>query len=129
MITSSEDVICPDTGTLMKQSGTARRIIREPDKTSYIWIPVYYSEESGRYHRVLPEFVIPFKHYILNVIKASEENDPDLDLSDLPSDSSRIRWHSWLLALDPSSPLVSYINNFAQSYRYPFLWPLNSKRL
>ena len=128
-MTSSEDVLCPDTGTPMKQSGTARRIIREPDKTYYIWIPVYYSVYADRYHRVLPDFVIPFKHYISNVIKASEENHPDLDYYDLPSDSSRIRWHSWLTALDPSSLLVSYINDFTQPYRYHFLWPLNSKRL
>ena len=58
----------------MKQSGTARRIIRDPDKTYYIWIPVYYSEEAHRYHRVLPDFVIPFKQYVSNVIRAYSLN-------------------------------------------------------
>ena len=113
----------------MKQSGTARRIIRDPDKTYYIWIPVYYSEEAHRYHRVLPDFVIPFKQYVSNVIRASVNNDPDLDLYNLPSDSSRIRWNSWIHSLDPTSLPDSYILNSCCPYKYPFLWPLNSKRL
>ena len=113
----------------MKQSGTARRIVREPDRHLFIWIPVYRSEATGRYHRVLPDFLIPYKHYTTNVVKASEEDDINLDYYSLPSDSSRIRWHSWLLTLDPASLLVSYISHFNHPYRYAFLWPLRSRRL
>ena len=113
----------------MKQIGTVRRIVREPDSVYYIWIPVFYSEAAERYHRALPDFLLPFKHYTTNVIKASEENNPDLDLFDFPSDSSRFRWHSWLLSASLPSLLVSYIMDSAVPYAHPFFWPLSSKRL
>ena len=113
----------------MKQTGTARRIVREPDRSYFIWIPVYRSKATGRYHRVLPDFLIPYKHYTTIVVKASEEDDVDLDYYSLPSDSSRARWHSWLLALDPASLLVSYINNFRHPYMFAFLWSPRSRRL
>jgi hypothetical protein len=115
LILSSEDVLCPDTGTPMRQCGTARRIVREPDHTFFIWIPVFYSPAADRYHRVLPDFLLPFKHYITNVLYASAHNPEDLDPYDLPSDSSRTRW----CALDISSLLVKCT--------YRFLWPANLK--
>jgi len=110
----------------MKQCGTARRIAREPDRTVHIWIPVYYSEADDRYHRALPDFLEIFKHYTKNVIKASENNDPDLDLYDHPSDSTRVRWHLFLHTLDPASQLVSFIKEPA-SYMCSRLWPLRLK--
>jgi len=110
----------------MKQCGTARRIAREPDRTIFIWIPVYYSEADDRYHRALPDFLEIFKHYTRNVIKAAENNDPDMDLYDHPSDSTRIRWHLFLHAPGPASQLVSFIKESA-SYMHSRLWPLRLK--
>ena len=78
----------------MKKAGTARRIVREADETYFIWIHIYYDEVSGKYHRALPEFLLPFKHYIREVIRAAVNDHPDLDLYDYPSDSTRIRWKS-----------------------------------
>lgn len=116
----------------MRYCGTARRTVKEPGRKWYIWIPVYYSEAAHRYHRILPGFLLPYKHYTVNTIKASEDDHQDLDLYDLPSDSSRIRWHSWLISKAvPVSlhPLISYICDPLQTYRFPHLWPLRHRRL
>lgn len=122
LIVCSKDVLCPDTGTVMKLSGTAKRIVREPDHTFYIWIPVYYSEQTGRYHRGLPDFLRPYKHYTLNTIMASLENHTDLDLHDLPSDSSRYRW------LHDSGLSLLHIT-YSEQYGRVRLWPFDSRRL
>ena len=110
----------------MKQCGTARRIVKEPEKQWFIWVPVYYSEAAHRFHRVLPDFLLPYKHYTANTIKAAHENHQDLDLCDRPSDSSRIRWNQWLLSLCPPVSLhymISYVLDSSQLYRFMFLWP------
>lgn len=109
----------------MKQCGTARRIFREPEKTYYVWIPVYFSPETGRHHRVLPDFIVPFKHFISNVIKASVHNDHHIDKCSFPSDSTRIRWNEWIRSLDPASLLASYILRPHTPYRFQNLWPLS----
>lgn len=110
----------------MKQCGTARRTVKEPDRKWYIWVPVYFSEAAHRFHRILPDFLLPYKHYTANTIKASEEDHQDLDLYDLPSDSSRERWHSWLRSQRyPVSlhAVISYICNISLPYRFIYLWP------
>lgn len=86
-----------------RQVGTVRRIVREPDRIHFIWIPVIRCEEDGRYHRVLPDFLLPFKHYTVNTISAAVNDNADLDLYDLPSDSSRIRWKRSLPNLLPNA--------------------------
>ena len=86
-------MICsPVTGEQMIKVGTVRRIVKEPDNSYYLLIPVYYSKSENRYHRVLPDMLLPFMHYTVETIVRSLNNDQDLDLHDLPSDSSRIRW-------------------------------------
>lgn len=89
LVVSSEPVLCPVTGKPMVQVGTARRIVREADRFFYVWIPVY---KGVSYHRVLPSFLIPYKQYTADVIYAALSDDQDLDLFDLPADSTRSRW-------------------------------------
>lgn len=72
--------------------GTVKRIVKEADRTYFLLIPVCYSPSENRYHRILPNFLVPYKHYTVETIKQAVNDDQDLDLHDLPSDSSRIRW-------------------------------------
>lgn len=83
----------------MRPSGTARRIVKEPDASYWLWIPVYYSESEDRYHRVLPSFLVKFKQYTIQTITDAANDEQDLDLYDLPSDSSRKRWKDLAYAL------------------------------
>lgn len=122
----SEPVLCPETGTVMEKCGTVKRVVKEPGMKWYIWVPVYFSKATGRYYRVLPDFLLPYKHYTANTVKAAQENHQDLDLYDLPSDSSRLRWQRWLLSLHAPASLhyiISYILDPSQLYRFMFLWP------
>lgn len=89
----------------MKKSGSAKRIFKEPDRSFFIWIPVFYSEDTHSYHRALPSFLVPYKHYTVNVIAAADAGHQDLDLYDLPSDSSRLRWKK---CLSTSGSLLYY---------------------
>ena len=99
MIPDSEAICHPDTGEVLKRVGTVRRIVREPDHTYFLLIPVCYSESEDKYHRVLPDFLRPYKHYNLSTICRAVNDDQDLDLYDLPSGSSRTRWKKLAYAL------------------------------
>lgn len=88
----SEELYSPETNEELIKVGTAKRLVKEPDYTYYLIIPVVYSKSENRYHRVLPDFLIPYKHYTTNTINRASDEDQDLDLYDFPSDSSRLRW-------------------------------------
>lgn len=92
MIVDSDSILDPATGKPMKKSGTARRIVKKADNKFILHIPVYYCESEDRYHRILPNFLVKFKHYTVETIAQAINDDQDLDLADLPSDSSRKRW-------------------------------------
>lgn len=55
----SELVLDPETGLPMRFCGTARRSVKTPKDSYWIWIPVAVSS-NGRYHRVLPDFLVPY---------------------------------------------------------------------
>ena len=91
----SEPVLDPETGLPMRFCGTARRCVKTPKGSYWIWIPVAVSS-NGRHHRVLPDFLVPYKHYSVQTIESALDNDLDLDLYSFPSDSSVSRWNKWL---------------------------------
>ena len=94
----SSDVPIDDKLYTMKLAGTARRIVKAGTDTFYIWIPVYIDSDH-KYHRALPNFLLPYKHYKLDTIKMAIRNDPDIDLFDLPCDSTIMRWKSKMSSL------------------------------
>ena len=85
----------------MEIVGTVRRIVRKPDDTYYIWIPVCCSKEGDHksYHRVIPDFLVPYKHYDAETISKGIADNAELDIASLPSDSSIYRWKKWICAL------------------------------
>ena len=83
----------------MMYIGTVQRIVREGDRSYWLWIPVYYSVSENRYHRVLPDFLVKYKQYTIKTITDAVNDEQDLDLHNLPSDSSRIRWKNLIRQL------------------------------
>ena len=81
----SEPVLDPETGLPMRFCGTARRCVKTPKGSYWIWIPVAVSSN-----------VVPYKHYSVQTIESALDNDLDLDRYSLPSDSSVYRWNKWL---------------------------------
>ena len=106
----------------MKQCGTARRIVREPDHTFYIWILVYYCETTGKYHRVLPDFLIGFVHHSVYTVLAAIEKNEDLDLYDYPSDITRMRWIGRFSNNQDSRQLSQIIKSASKTNS--LLWPV-----
>ena len=106
----------------MKQCGTAKRIVREPDRTFFIWIPVCYCESTGKYHRILPDFLIKFVHYTVYVISASLDDDPELIDNISPCRKTRKRWFC-RFTCDSASGLLSHIMKSA-SHLLMLLWPV-----
>ena len=63
----SSDVHVDDNLHTMTLAGTARRIVKSGTDTFYIWIPVYI-DSYHKYHRALPNFLLPYKHYMIETI-------------------------------------------------------------
>lgn len=76
----------------MTKVGTVKRIVRVPDDKYTIWVSVYYSESEDTFHRALPDFLVPYKHYAAGTIEDALTDNPDLDVCTLPSDVQRGRW-------------------------------------
>lgn len=94
----SSDVPIEDTLHSMELACTARRIVKSGIDIFYIWIPVYI-DSYHKYNRALPNFLLPYKHYTIETIMKAIQNDPDIDLFDLPCDSTIIRWKTKLSSL------------------------------
>lgn len=68
-ITGDEKVFCPDCGCLMKLHGRCRRYVRRPSGyREELALRVLYCVECRRYHRELPDFVVPYKHLCADII-------------------------------------------------------------
>lgn len=94
----SSDVPIDDTLHTMELAGAARKFVKSGTDSFYIWIPVYI-DSYHKYHRALPNFLLPYKHYTIETIMKAIHNDPDIDLFDLPCDSTIVRWKTKLSSL------------------------------
>lgn len=84
----------------------------------YIWIPVYYRESDHTYHRVLPDFLVPYKHYCVNAIESAVSDDPELDVHDLPCDSSRAFWKKWVTAIENAVLKLTDVSSVSDQFRF-----------
>ena len=118
-----ETVLDPETGLPMTLRGTARRCVKTPTGSYWLWIPIAVSA-NGRYHRVLPAFLLPYKHYSVQSIESALDWDQVLDSYPLPSDSSVYRWNRWLdkliVQLRISLKLVDSPDSLLQQLRVLF---------
>lgn len=98
LITSSEPVIDPFNHEELNHFSIAERIVRTPTESYFIQIYVYRFSD-GSYHRALPSFLVPYKHYTSQSIESVLDMDLEIDNEDLPSDSSHYRWKLWFFSL------------------------------
>ena len=83
----------------MKKVGPARRIVKGLEEVQYLWIPIYYSEEDHRYHRVLPDTLVPYKHYDLDTIALAAKDRSEFKSAFFTSRASIARWNKWVREL------------------------------
>ena len=70
-ITGAEEVFCPDCGCLMKLHGRCKRFVRRPDGyREQLALRVLFCAKCHRYHRELPDYVVPYKHLCADIYAA-----------------------------------------------------------
>jgi hypothetical protein len=128
-IFGEEDALCPECGHRMKFSGRCRRHVfrqksRQREKLS---LRVFYCPECHRYHRELPDFIVPFKHFCLEIYAAIYDA-----LNDYVDDHTAARICRWVkgflvfgaatvrrLKLEHPSIVTNYgINSTSETLRY-----------
>lgn len=78
-----------------------KRIVRyEGGEKEWIMIPRHKcdNEKCRKIHRMLPDFLVPYKHYSEEVISGVLENivcADDMDSENYPNDYTMYRWQQW----------------------------------
>jgi len=116
-MTDIDKVITCEDGSVLKLYSYVWRIVKEPDRIWKIRIPVYRNVKMNCYHRGLPSFLLPYKHYTVQTIQTAIDHETVLDCFSLPCDSSRLAWRDWYesikLHLDKRlNQLESYVHSF-----------------
>ena len=87
---------CPKCGGTLKYYDNVRRIIRtKGGNTSWIRVKRYKCENCNKTHRLLPDFIFPYKHYeadiILGVVNGLITSNT-LEFEDYPCEMTIKRW-------------------------------------
>lgn len=87
-------------GALIHRDYCKRIIRQEGGEKEWIHIPRHQCDNPGcnRVHRMLPDFLLPFKHYQEEVIVDAIDGRLDPDSSDdRPSTQTVTHWRFWLM--------------------------------
>lgn len=91
MITKND--VCPYCGGPLQRRGFVKRIMRiEYGKKIFIKLPRYSCKRCGKWHRYIPDNIVPFKHYRKDIIDNVERLTEEINFEDYPSDITRYRW-------------------------------------
>lgn len=101
-LSESRDYLCPvcHDGVLLFRDYCDRIVRYEGGDSEWIRIPRCQcnNKRCGRIHRMLPDFLAPFKHYPEPVISDVLDGGIDpADVDDCPSAQSAKRWGQWLM--------------------------------
>ena len=94
--------MCPECGIgELKHRDFCRRVSKEEGggKKWYL-IPRGKCTHCSKTHRMLPDFMVPFKHYTSEVISGALDGvvtADDLDSENHPCATTISRWHHWLM--------------------------------
>lgn len=95
MVKSKKD-ICPLCGGELQPRGKVKRIIRrENGEKIFVYIARYSCKNCKHWHRVLPDNIVPYKHYPKRIIKGFNDglySNEDIEFENYPSESTIKRW-------------------------------------
>lgn len=103
IIDSTEECLCPECkkGVLGYRSHVRRHIRKEDTgEKEWYWIPLgkCTNKACGVMRRILPDFMIPYKHYEEEaVIDVLDEVITEESPVDFPSVQTMLHWKAWLL--------------------------------
>ena len=98
---SNEDILfCPVCHSGMKPYDRRKRIMKQYNKeTEYLILPRYRCTNKGcnKLHILLPDLLLPHKHYASSIIEETIEDFEDnrLMIPDYPCQETRTRWENW----------------------------------
>ena len=100
-VRSNEEHVCPVCGGKLEKKGWKDRICKKGDGTE----DTYKVENRkcrkkscGKNHRLLPDILLPHKHYEADLVEAvidGEASEEDFQLENGPSESTIKRWREW----------------------------------
>lgn len=95
MVKNKKD-ICPYCGGELQSRGKVKRILKiENGKKIFIYICRFSCRNCKRWHRVLPNNVVPYKHYrkdIYEGFKNGTLSSDILEFEDMPTECTQKRW-------------------------------------
>lgn len=93
---SLDDTVCPDCGGYLAGYDHVKRIIRSKyGDRKFINIPRYRCKHCYRLHRAIPSYILPYKHYEIEVINGVVEGlitSDTLGFEDYPCEITMKRW-------------------------------------
>lgn len=93
IITGTKPSVCPICASMMRPHGRCRRFLRiSGEKRIILSIRVFFCVQCHRYHRELPDFIVPYKHLCTKMISQMNEETNDYAVDN----STIIRIRHWL---------------------------------
>ncbi len=93
-----DETVCPKCGGKLKHYDKVKRIVRTKNRLSY-WIDIdrSYCIKCNSVHRVIPDYIYPYKHYESEVINGVLEKlitQETLGFEDYPCETTFREWLS-----------------------------------
>ena len=87
---------CPNCGEILTYYGRVKRKIRiEYGETDWIYISRMVCPYCKTWHRQIPGYILPYKHYRKDIIegfRTGEKSSDELYFEDYPSEATIRRW-------------------------------------
>lgn len=91
---SNENEKCPYCGGKLASRGMVKRIVKVGNgETSIVKIKRCYCLSCGKWHRIIPDYIIPYKHYRKEIVDGTVDLN-DIFYEDYPCDMTKKRWQS-----------------------------------
>lgn len=77
-ITGTQETTCPECGKLMRSHGRCLRYVIFPYVGRLVFsLRVFFCRDCHRYHRELPDFIIPYKHHCVETYAEVYDKEPN----------------------------------------------------
>lgn len=64
-------------------------------KKIFIKIPRYSCKNCGKWHRFMPDYMVPYKHYRKDILEKCLQDTDELPYEDYPADITKYRWKKY----------------------------------
>ena len=105
-----KELSCRDCGgRLCYYDQVDRRVLGKRRVVTHVMIPRYRCNSCGRIHRILPDYILPFKHYEREIVVGVVEGLIDcttLGFEDYPCEMTMKRWIDHRCCLESNTTYI-----------------------